>query len=82
MYQALFTRLGFAWTVRITGFVTLALCGIAIVTVKSNLSTPTQRQPWLNTRMFRDLPYILVITGSVLICLGAHTPTPNLNLPL
>ena len=75
MYQALFTQLGFAWTVRITGFVTLALCGIAIVTVKSNLSTPTQSQPWLNMRMFRDLPYVLVIIGSVLICLGAHTPS-------
>ncbi|PIL34880.1 MFS general substrate transporter [Ganoderma sinense ZZ0214-1] len=74
MYQALFTRLGFAWTVRITGFVTLVLCGIAIVTVKSNLSTPTQSQPWLNLRMFRDLPYILVIIGSVLICLGLFIP--------
>ncbi|TBU55768.1 MFS general substrate transporter [Dichomitus squalens] len=74
MYQVLFSRLGFAWTVRITGFITLALCGVAIATVTSNISTPTQSQPWLNTRMFRDLPYILVIIGSILICLGLFIP--------
>lgn len=70
MYQQLFARLGFAWTVRITGFVTLALCTFAILAVSSNLSVPSQSASWLDVKMFRDFPFILVILGSILICLG------------
>ena len=70
MYQQLFARLGFAWTVRITGFVTLALCTFAILAVSSNLSAPTLSAPWLDTKIFRDTSFMLVVVGSILICLG------------
>ena len=70
MYQQLFARLGFAWTVRITGFVTLALCTFAILAVSSNLSAPAQSAPWLDTKIFRDTSFMLVVIGSILICLG------------
>ena len=70
MYQQLFARLGFAWTVRITGFVTLVLCTFAILAVSSNLSAPTQSAPWLDTKIFRDTSFMLVVVGSILICLG------------
>ncbi len=70
MYQQLFGRLGFAWTVRITAFVTLVLCLFAILAVSSNLSSPAQSAPWLDTKMFRDVSFMLVVVGSILICLG------------
>ncbi|KAH9919157.1 MFS general substrate transporter [Epithele typhae] len=56
MYQQLFAHVGFAWTVRITGFATLALCGIAIAMI------------------FRDFTFMLVIVGSILVCLGLFIP--------
>ena len=75
MYQQLFARVGFAWTVRISGFVTLALCGVAIATVSSNLSRPRERMPWLDTKIFRDLTFVLLVVGSLFICLGARIIT-------
>ncbi|RDX44156.1 MFS general substrate transporter [Lentinus brumalis] len=74
MYQQLFGRLGFAWTVRITAFVTLVLCLFAILAVSSNLSSPAQSAPWLDTKMFRDVSFMLVVVGSILICLGLFIP--------
>ncbi|KAI0738828.1 MFS general substrate transporter [Daedaleopsis nitida] len=74
MYQHLFIRLGFAWTVRITGFVTLGLCIFAIWAVSSNFAAPTHSAPWLDMKMFRDMPFVLVVIGSIFICLGLFIP--------
>ncbi len=79
MYQHLFLRLGFAWTVRITGFVTLALCVFAIFAVASNLAAPSHSTPWLDTRMFHDLTFMLCIIGSIFICLGAPVFTVGVS---
>ena len=67
MYQQLFARVGYAWTVRITGFVTLALCALAVLTVSSHLDKPRESGPWLDTRIFRDLTFMLLVLGSILV---------------
>ncbi|KAL7279566.1 hypothetical protein ACG7TL_005966 [Trametes sanguinea] len=74
MYQQLFNRVGFAWTVRISGFISLALCGVAIATVTSRLSKPQADMPWFNANVLRDTPFRLVILGSILISFGLFIP--------
>ncbi|KAI0369431.1 MFS general substrate transporter [Pilatotrama ljubarskyi] len=75
MYQQLFNRVGFAWTVRISGFISLALCGVAIACITSRLSKPQDSAaPWFDTKVFRDAPFKLVIAGSVLISFGLFIP--------
>ncbi|KAI0350173.1 MFS general substrate transporter [Trametes cingulata] len=75
MYQQLFNRVGFAWTVRISGFLSLALCGVAVALITSRLSTPQDSDaPWFDTKVFRDAPFRLVIAGSILISFGIFIP--------
>ncbi|KAH9919152.1 MFS general substrate transporter [Epithele typhae] len=78
MYQQLFAHVGFAWTVRITGFATLALCGIALAMVSSNLPKAPKAQresaPILDLKIFRDFTFMLIVVGSILICLGLFIP--------
>ncbi|KAI0775615.1 MFS general substrate transporter [Trametes elegans] len=74
MFQQLFERVGFSWAVRISGFISLATCGVAACTITS-LHPPTrQKAPLLDAKMFRDLPYMLVVAGSIFICLGLFIP--------
>ncbi|EIW52352.1 MFS general substrate transporter [Trametes versicolor FP-101664 SS1] len=74
MYQQLFNRVGFAWTVRISGFISLALCGVAIATITSRLSKPQDNVPWFDSKVFHDAPFRLVIAGSVFISFGVFIP--------
>ncbi|KAI0823271.1 MFS general substrate transporter [Trametes gibbosa] len=74
MYQQLFNKVGFAWTVRISGFISLALCGVAVVTVTSRLATSQHDAPWFDPRLFRDAPFRLVVVGSVLFSFGLFIP--------
>ncbi|KAI0629928.1 MFS general substrate transporter [Trametes polyzona] len=74
MYQQLFNRVGFGWTVRIAGFISFALCCVSLATITSRLSTPKDHAPWLDTKVLRDTPFQLVTVGSVLICFGLFIP--------
>ncbi|KAI0671247.1 MFS general substrate transporter [Trametes maxima] len=74
LYQQLFNKVGFAWTVRISGFVSLALCGVAVATVTSRLSKPQDDAPWFDVKVFRDASFRLVIAGSILISFGLFIP--------
>ena len=81
MYQRLFASIGFGWTVRATGFITLALCGVTVMTVSSNLKTPRQSMPWFDVKMFRDFKFMLLVTGSIPICLGTLASCALLATP-
>lgn len=70
MLRQLFTKVGFAWGVRISGFITLALCTIATAMVTSNLPIGRRSGPWFDVNMFKDTRYLLVGLGSALIALG------------
>ncbi|KAH9849494.1 MFS general substrate transporter [Lenzites betulinus] len=74
MYQQLFIKVGFAWTVRISGFISLVLCGVAVATVTSRLAKRQQDTPWFDPRVFRDAPFRLVVAGSILISFGLFIP--------
>ncbi|OJT02158.1 Riboflavin transporter MCH5 [Trametes pubescens] len=74
MFQHLFERVGFGWAVRISGFISLAACCIAVATITS-LRPPTQQKaPLLDLTLFHDVPFVLMVAGSILICLGLFIP--------
>lgn len=60
--QSLLYRIGFAWTVRVMGFVILA---IAIIVIPFSRPNPQPRtyQPWLDKSAFHELPYTLFCAG-------------------
>ncbi|KAH9849483.1 MFS general substrate transporter [Lenzites betulinus] len=74
MFQHLFERVGFGWAVRISGFISLAACCIAVLTITSLRAPTQQKTPSLGLALFRDVPFMLVVGGSILICLGLFIP--------
>jgi hypothetical protein len=69
MLRRLFESVGFAWAVRIFGFICLACCVVATVTVTSKL--PTRKpDPWIDVSSFRDIPFVFLAIGSVLVFIG------------
>ncbi|KAI0671264.1 MFS general substrate transporter [Trametes maxima] len=74
MFQQLFQRLGFGWAVRISGFISLAACCIAVTTITSLRPPTPQKTPILNPAWLRDVPFVLVTGGGILICLGLFIP--------
>ncbi|GBE85448.1 Aspyridones efflux protein [Sparassis crispa] len=72
--RRLFAEVGFPWAVRISGFISLALCLVAITTVTSRLPAGRDSGPWINASMFRDVPYVLVVVSGALISLGLFIP--------
>ncbi|OBZ74448.1 putative transporter MCH4 [Grifola frondosa] len=76
LLQKLFIHIGFAWGVRVSGFICLALCAVATGTVTSRLSPkrcPTQ-SPWLDVKTFKDTQFVLLVIGSCFISLGLFIP--------
>ena len=70
MFQRLFAQVGFPWAVRISGFISLACCTFAVTTVTSRRSPVRDAGPWLDIKVFKDAPFMLVVAGSALVCLG------------
>jgi MFS family permease len=64
--------LGFAWTVRIIGFIMLALLSISLVTVRPRL--PPRKGTILMPSAFKQAAYSLFIAGLFLASWGVFTP--------
>ncbi|PIL34861.1 MFS general substrate transporter [Ganoderma sinense ZZ0214-1] len=74
MFQRLFVEVGFPWAVRISGFISLACCAVAIATVTRRREPVRHQAPWIDPKIFQDVPFILVVAGSVFVCLGLFIP--------
>ncbi|KZT69532.1 MFS general substrate transporter [Daedalea quercina L-15889] len=74
MFRRLFSEVGFGWAVRISGFIDLALCLVALATVTARV--PENRQPrrWFESKLLEDLAFKLVVGGSVFISFGLFIP--------
>ncbi|PIG89933.1 monocarboxylate transporter [Aspergillus arachidicola] len=75
MMTRLFQSIGFSWTLRVLGFMFLALCSIACATVKTRL--PPSRRPISITdyiRPLRELKMILTVLGGFLYFWGMFLP--------
>ncbi|KAF9810515.1 hypothetical protein IEO21_06876 [Rhodonia placenta] len=74
MFRRLFDQVGFPWAVRISGFVCLALCGIALATVTMPLPLRRTRRPWFELETLKDRRFILLLIASVFIAFGLFIP--------
>ena len=79
IYRQLFTRIGFGWTVRLSGFILLGLCVLGNVTVTSRLPPGSKKRsllPKMDT--FRDAPFVLFTLGTFFVLFGEQLPLPHL----
>lgn len=75
MFRRLFVTCGFAWGVRISGFIGLALCIAATFMISSRLanSRPKASEPWLDLKHLKDITFMLLVIGSVFVSLGERS---------
>jgi len=74
MFRQLFTRIGFGWSVRISGFVTLALCAISLALVTSRSRTVRSSRPWFDRDSMKDIRFMIIVFASVFISFGLFIP--------
>ncbi|THH31618.1 hypothetical protein EUX98_g2591 [Antrodiella citrinella] len=76
MLRRLFSTCGFAWAVRISGFITLALCIVATCAVSTRLSKASKpvASTWFDVKHFKDVAFMLLIIGGVIVSLGLFIP--------
>ncbi|CCL99770.1 uncharacterized protein FIBRA_01792 [Fibroporia radiculosa] len=74
MLRRLFLQVGFGWAVRISGFVCLALCLVALATVTSRIPAGRRVRPWFNSGMFYDARFVLTVVASIFISFGLFIP--------
>lgn len=67
--RQLLPRIGFAWTVRVMGFIMLAVGSCYCSLLRPRLP-PRKSGPMFELSAFREGPYVLYLTGLFLICLG------------
>ncbi|KAI8635186.1 major facilitator superfamily domain-containing protein [Xylariaceae sp. FL1651] len=75
MMDKLIPQIGFPWTIRILGFMFLALCGISCVTVKSRLPPspkPLRIGDYLSP--FKEFKFTIVVTASFFLFWGLFLP--------
>ncbi|KAF2844955.1 MFS general substrate transporter [Plenodomus tracheiphilus IPT5] len=69
--RQLLPRIGFAWTVRVMGFMMLAVGTFYCSLLRPRLP-PRKSGPLLELSAFRELPYSLFLIAIFLICLGQY----------
>ncbi|KAI1826629.1 monocarboxylate permease-like protein [Xylaria intraflava] len=77
----LIPRIGFPWTIRILGFIVLALCGTSCFIVKSRL--PPRPKPFAIselTKPFTELRFTLLVVGCFFVFWGFYLPFNYLNI--
>ncbi|KAK4156133.1 putative monocarboxylate permease-like protein [Chaetomidium leptoderma] len=65
-------RLGFGWSLRIVGFIMLAVLALGATGIKARL--PPRKSGFLLLRAFRDPVYCLNVTSSFFLFMGMFTP--------
>lgn len=69
--RQLLPRIGFPWTVRVMGFIMLAVGALYCSLLKPRLP-PRKSGPLLELSAFKEPPYSLFCIGVLLICLGQY----------
>ncbi|KAI1186431.1 major facilitator superfamily domain-containing protein [Nemania serpens] len=90
LVQQLLPKVGFGWTMRITGFFILGLLVFGNLAIKSRL--PPVKKPWSLKEYFvpfTELPFLLLAIGAFFVYVGAFLPfnfiiveAKTLGLPL
>ena len=69
--QHLLPRLGFAWTIRVLGFIMLGSMMLPLVFMRSRLP-PRPTGPWVDWAAFKELPYLFFAIGNSTCFLGLY----------
>lgn len=69
--RQLLPAIGFAWTVRVMGFVILANFAVALALTRTRIP-PRTTGPIIEWAAFREIPYVLFTVGSFLAYLGLY----------
>jgi predicted MFS family arabinose efflux permease len=80
MFRFLVPQLGFPWTVRAIAFVVWGLYLMSFVVLANEQPKPSALRPWVDTKAFTDVPFILMCIASV--CSSTAYYIPSLYLPL
>ncbi len=62
MVRQLLPSIGFAWTVRVIGFMNLACLGVALAFLRPRLP-PRKAGPIVEWRAFKEIPYLSTVAG-------------------
>ncbi|KAF7863218.1 hypothetical protein EAF04_007300 [Stromatinia cepivora] len=65
-------KLGFGWTVRIIGFIMLAVLGISCTAIRARL--PPRKKSFFLPSAFKELPYVTLLISAFLMILGVFIP--------
>lgn len=65
-------NLGFGWSVRITGFMVLALLAPSCLFIKARL--PPRKTSFFLPRAFKELPYVTLVASSFFLMMGMFPP--------
>jgi MFS family permease len=77
----LIPRIGFPWTVRILGFISLFCCGVGCFTVKSRLAPHPKPFYFVDlVRPFKELRFSLVVLSAFFVFWGLYLPFNYLNI--
>ncbi|KAI0350163.1 MFS general substrate transporter [Trametes cingulata] len=75
MYRQLFSKIGFGWAVRASGFLCLVLCTISCATITSRLPPGRKNTKVLpDASVIRDTPFVLLVAGCLLVNFGLFIP--------
>ena len=75
VFRALLEPLGFAWTVRVVGFIALGINAIAIPMIRiGRTSTGKPPRPLMEVKAFKELPFVVYNLGGFLKFLGFYIP--------
>ncbi|KAI1789939.1 MFS general substrate transporter [Ganoderma leucocontextum] len=75
LFRFLFVRIGFGWTVRVSGFLLLVLCAIGNATITSRIPAGGHSIPPLpDAKIFRDTPFMLLVAGCFFVNFGLFIP--------
>ncbi|KAL1752605.1 major facilitator superfamily domain-containing protein [Schizophyllum commune] len=74
MLERLFSRIGFAWTLRVVGLFNAAGCLLAWLLVSSRTMAKKEvTRPLFDHTIFKDYKYVLLVAGSCLVSFGLYT---------
>ena len=68
MLRLLLPQIGYAWAVRASTLLSAACCIVALCTVRSK--SRKKCTAWIDTKMFQDARFLLLVAGSFFICFG------------
>lgn len=73
LFNNLQPRIGYGWTVRVFGFMSLATLLVPVLVMRARIVSK-KNSTIIDMSVFRDHPFLIFITGNVILILGAYIP--------